>query len=131
MGTTSSLAVGRFRLLPQRTNELWQGAVVALPMWIDNPADPSRPTRPRGALWCSLRSGRIHLAVVGEGDVASRVALDALIEFAKREQAEVARHASRRIRTARRLDEALHDGTSVVLALLFPFVEQRSELGSW
>ena len=129
MGTTSSLAVGRFRLLPQRTNELWQGAVVALPMWIDNPADPSRPTRPRGALWCSLRSGRIHLAVVGEGDVASRVALDALIEFAKRESKLDGGRPSRvevrdpALRDA--LDEALAStGTSVVLVPSVPAVEQ-------
>jgi len=38
--TASSLAAGRFRRLPQRASEVWQGGPVRLPMWIDSPAGP-------------------------------------------------------------------------------------------
>ncbi len=129
MATVSSLALGRFRLLPQRTNEVWQGGLVAMPMWIDNPADPARPTRPTGAIWRSLRSGRIHAALVAEGDDAPTVALDALIEFARNESK---LDGSRPSRVEVR-DPALRDfldaalaptNTSVVLVPSLPAVDE-------
>lgn len=77
------LAVGRFKQLPQRSGEIWQGGLVRLPAWIDHPSDPEgEPYRPTGALWVSLRTGLIHLALPPEGAAASpEFALTALIEF--------------------------------------------------
>lgn len=77
------LALGRFKQLPQRTNEVWQGGLVRLPAWIEHPTDPNgEPYRPIGALWVSLRTGLAHLALPPEGTVASpNFALSTLIEF--------------------------------------------------
>ena len=58
------IALGRFKQLPQRTTEIWQGGLVKLPAWIENPQDPDGPPyRPTGALWVSLRTGLLHLAL--------------------------------------------------------------------
>jgi tetratricopeptide (TPR) repeat protein len=77
------LAFGRFKQLPQRTGEIWQGGLVRLPAWIDNPADrTAEPYRPTGALWVSLRTGLMHLVLPPEGSTASpEFALAALLEF--------------------------------------------------
>jgi hypothetical protein len=43
------LALGRFKQLPQRSGEIWQGGLVRLPAWIDHPTDPEgEPYRPTG-----------------------------------------------------------------------------------
>jgi hypothetical protein len=45
-----SLALGRYKQLPQRAGNVWQGGLVRLPVWIDHPADPDgEPYRPTGA----------------------------------------------------------------------------------
>jgi hypothetical protein len=77
------LAVGRFKQLPQRTGEIWQGGLVRLPAWIDDPTAPdAEPYRPTGVLWVSLRTGLMHLALPPEGSSASpEFALTALLEF--------------------------------------------------
>ena len=81
------LALGRFKQLPQRTSEIWQGALVRLPAWIEDPANPeSAPHRPTGALWVSLRTGHVNLQLPPEGRTASAdLALSALFEFAAKE----------------------------------------------
>ena len=78
-----SLALGRYKQLPQRTGEVWQGGLVRLPVWIDHPTDPDgEPFRPTGALWVSLRTGLIHMDLPKEGVTASpEFALAALLEF--------------------------------------------------
>jgi hypothetical protein len=77
------LAFGRFKRLPQRTAEVWQGGLVRLPAWIAHPTDPEgAPYRPTGALWVSLRTGLIHLVLPPEGSHASpELAPTALLEF--------------------------------------------------
>jgi hypothetical protein len=77
------LALGRFKQLPQRSGEVWQGGLVRLPAWIDHPTDPEgEPYRPSGALWVSLRTGLIHLALPPQGTApSSEFALSALLEF--------------------------------------------------
>jgi len=35
-----SLALGRYKQLPQRAGEVWQGGLVRLPVWIAHPTDP-------------------------------------------------------------------------------------------
>jgi tetratricopeptide (TPR) repeat protein len=78
-----SLALGRYKQLPQRAGEVWQGGLVRLPMWIAHATDPDgEPYRPSGALWVSLRTGLIHVALPEEGATASaEFALAALLEF--------------------------------------------------
>src|SRR5437899_5878150 len=81
------IALGRFKQLPQRSNEVWQGALVKLPAWIDNPGEPDGPPyRATGALWISLRTGLLHMALPDEGMAATpELALKALIEFGLKE----------------------------------------------
>lgn len=85
--TPFPIALGRFKQLPQRSNEVWQGGLVKLPLWIDNPGDPeSGPYRPVGALWVSLRTGLLHMDVPDEGVAATPdFAVNALLEFGLKE----------------------------------------------
>jgi tetratricopeptide (TPR) repeat protein len=89
--TPLPIALGRFKQLPQRTNEVWQGGLVKLPAWIDNPHDPdATPYRPTGALWVSLRTGLLHIALPDEGTLATPdLAVKALIEFGLKESKEL------------------------------------------
>jgi tetratricopeptide (TPR) repeat protein len=66
----ASLALGRFKQLPQRTGEVWQGSIRRLPAWIADPADPdATPYRPLGAFWLSLRTGLIHMELADPPDM--------------------------------------------------------------
>lgn len=86
MTTPLSLAVGRFKQLPQRAGAPRQGGIVRIPAWVENPEDPSKPFRPRGAIWVSLHSGRLHLDLAPNGTTATpALALDVLLEFARKE----------------------------------------------
>lgn len=65
---------------------MWQGGIVRFPFWVESPADPSTPTRPSGAIWVSLRTGRVHLGFAREGAAATPdLAVEVLLEFAKKE----------------------------------------------
>jgi tetratricopeptide (TPR) repeat protein len=77
------LALSRFKRLPQRTGEVWQGGIVRLPMWVTNQADPDGPPcRPTGVLWTSLRTGLINLDLAPEGAQPSpELALATFLEF--------------------------------------------------
>ena len=57
MGEVSSLRVGRFMRLPRRSDERWQGGLVRLPSWVD---EPDGPFRPWAAVWVSRRTGLAH-----------------------------------------------------------------------
>ena len=71
--TPLPLAFGRFKRLPQRTGEVWQGRLVRLPAWIDHPTHAEgEPSRPLGALWVSLRTGLIHLRLHQRGVLRRR-----------------------------------------------------------
>jgi tetratricopeptide (TPR) repeat protein len=88
MSIPLAIALRRFGQLPQRSTEVWQGGVVKLPAWIDNPHDPDGPPyRPAGALWISLRTGIPHMAVPEDpGQAATpEFALRTLIEFGLKE----------------------------------------------
>ena len=125
------VAVGRFKQLPQRSNEVWQGGLVRLPAWVDNPHDPHAPPyRPTGALWVSLRTGLLHLAFPDEGSVGNPdLALKALIEFGLKESKRLAGRPSLiQVRDAR-LKDALSAtmlalNTSVMLVEELPAVAE-------
>jgi hypothetical protein len=83
LGISIPLALGRFKRLPQRAVEVWQGGIVRFPMWVDNQTDPDGPPfRPTGVLWTSLRTGLVHLDLAKEGtQPTSEMALATLLEF--------------------------------------------------
>jgi hypothetical protein len=91
------LALGRFSRLPQRTHEVWQGGLVRMPMWIDHPTDSNGPPyRPTAAVWVSVRTGLMHLAMPPEGSQASaELAFDTLLEFGLKWAKELAGRPSR------------------------------------
>jgi tetratricopeptide (TPR) repeat protein len=123
------IALGRFKQLPQRSNEIWQGGLVKLPAWIDNPQDPDGPPyRPMGALWVSLRTGLLYLAAPKEDNIGDPdLALKGLIEFGLKESKRLAgRPSIIQVRDAR-LGEALSASlsalnTSVMLVEEMPAV---------
>lgn len=112
--SASELATGRFKRLPQRAGEIWQGDLVPLPMWVANPADPGAPPRrPTAAIWVSLRTGLLHLRMADDAATPSPLlAFDTLVEFglkwAKKLEGRPARVEVR--------DKALKDGLDRMLA---------------
>jgi tetratricopeptide (TPR) repeat protein len=83
LGIPTPLALGRFKRLPQRAGEVWQGGIVRFPMWVDNQTDPDGPPfRPTGVLWTSLRTGLVHLDLANEGEQpTAEMALATFLEF--------------------------------------------------
>lgn len=79
MGEVSSLRAGRFMRLPRRSDERWQGGLVRLPSWVD---EPDGPFRPWAAVWVSRSTGLVHVKMEPVRDSHDwTLALDALIEF--------------------------------------------------
>jgi tetratricopeptide (TPR) repeat protein len=120
------IALGRFKQLPQRTTEIWQGDLVKLPAWIENPQDPDGPPyRPTGALWVSLRTGLLHLALPEQSNVGnSDLALHALIEFGLKR----AKELSGRPSIVEVRDSQLKDALSAALSVLNTSVRVAEEL---
>lgn len=86
------LALGRFKRVPQRATEVWQGGIFKLPAWVENPDDPDAPpTRPSAALWTSLRAGLAHRELATDNPATPELALDGLLEFGLRYSDEVGR----------------------------------------
>lgn len=81
--TPSSTVLARFKRLPQRAGEVWQGGIVRFPAWTEDPEDPNGPPlRPSGAIWVSLRTGLFHAALAEDGEGATPdLALATLLEF--------------------------------------------------
>ncbi len=79
MGEVSSLRAGRFMRLPRRSDERWQGGLMRLPSWVD---EPDGPFRPWAAAWVSRSTGLVHVKIEPVRDSHDwTLALDALIEF--------------------------------------------------
>lgn len=76
------LALSRFKRLPQRAGEVWQGDIVRLPMWVEHQTDPDgRPFRPTGVLWASVRTGLVHLDLADPEERPTDLALATFLEF--------------------------------------------------
>jgi len=63
-----SLLIERFKRLPRRSNDVWQGGVVRARTWIDEPDGKVR--RPWAAVWVSLATGMMNVQLA-ETDAAS------------------------------------------------------------
>ncbi len=98
MPPISSLLIARFKRLPRRSDEVWQGGVVRARAWVDEPDGSVR--RPWAAVWVSLATGLMSVQLA-EADAApdASLALQALadlgLKFARCRPArlEVADHA--------------------------------------
>ena len=80
---STSIIQARFKRLPQRAAEVWQGGIVRFPAWAEDPAAPDGPPlRVSGAIWVSLRTGLVHSALAKAGGEATpELALATLLEF--------------------------------------------------
>jgi tetratricopeptide (TPR) repeat protein len=78
--------VDRFRQLPVLGREVWQGAVVRLPAWID-PGKGGEPFRPFGAVWTSLSTGRMTVELEPAADEhGPELLLAGLLRFGRQEK---------------------------------------------
>src|SRR5688572_23932479 len=106
----------RFKRLPQRAGEVWQGGIVRFPAWAEDPADPDGPPlRVSGAIWVSLRTGLVHSALVKAGvEATAELALETLLQFGLKRAKELeGRPARIEVR-----DPGLRDALAAPLAAL-------------
>ncbi len=81
MSHVSLLIVERFKRLPRRSGERWQGGLVRLPSWVAKGPD-GKPYRPWAGMWISRTTGPVHLKIEPKpGQHDWTLALDALLEF--------------------------------------------------
>ena len=81
MSAIPTLLIDRFRRLPRRSSEAWQGGFVRLPDWVDAGPD-GKPYRPWAAVWVSLTTGVMNVKIdPAPGARDWTVALDALLEL--------------------------------------------------
>jgi tetratricopeptide (TPR) repeat protein len=79
MSRIPSLMIERFKRLPRRTHDVWQGGLVRARTWVEDPDGGVR--RPWAAVWVSSATGMINIDLA-ESDVADPgVALQALIDL--------------------------------------------------
>jgi len=79
MSDIPSLRIERFKRLPRRTHEVWQGGLVRARTWVEDPDGDVR--RPWAAVWVSSATGMINMELA-ESDVADpSVALQALTDL--------------------------------------------------
>jgi tetratricopeptide (TPR) repeat protein len=79
MSRIPSLMIERFKRLPRRTHDVWQGGLVRARTWVENPDGGVR--RPWAAVWVSSATGMINMELA-ESDVADpSVALQVLVDL--------------------------------------------------
>ena len=79
MSEIPSLIIERFKRLPRRTHDVWQGGLVRARTWVEDPDGGVR--RPWAAVWVSSATGMINVELA-ESDVADpNVALRALTDL--------------------------------------------------
>jgi tetratricopeptide (TPR) repeat protein len=74
MAVVSSLIVARFMRLARRSADVWQGGLMRMPTWVEEPGAP--PRRPWGAVWVSRETGMVNVELADERDW--RLALQSL-----------------------------------------------------
>ena len=79
MTRITSLELARFARLPLRTQDVWQGGIVRMPMWVDS--HDGTPYRPNGAVWVSLETGLVNMSLAEPGEADGTAALQALLQL--------------------------------------------------
>ena len=77
--------IERFKRLPRRTHDVWQGGLVRARTWVEGP--DGRVRRPWAAVWVSSATGKINMELaegdIADPDVALRVLTDLGLNFAR------------------------------------------------
>jgi tetratricopeptide (TPR) repeat protein len=122
---------GRFARLARRSNEIWQGGVVSLPVWLVDDDDPhATPARPRAVVWVSQRTGLSHVSEIEDGvDATTEDVLRALFTFAVDDARELEGRPATIEVTDAALRDALHAAlteldTTVALVDALPLVDE-------
>jgi len=79
-----SLLIERFKRLPRRSNDAWQGGLVRARTWIEQPDGSVR--RPWAAVWVSLATGTMNIQLVertADADHALQVLVDLGLKFVR------------------------------------------------
>src|SRR5579864_1257957 len=80
------MTIERFKRLPRRSDDEWQGGIAQVLTWIERGPD-GRPYRPWAGIWVSQKSGFVHLKMESEpGAHDWTLAVDALVEFGLKRQ---------------------------------------------
>jgi tetratricopeptide (TPR) repeat protein len=80
MAAVRSVLIERFRRLPRRSNDVWQGGLVRARTWIEEP--DGRVRRPWAAVWVSLATGMMNAQLAEtDGGSDSSLALQVLAEL--------------------------------------------------
>ena len=72
MPPISSVVIDRFKRLPRRSDEVWQGGLVRARAWVEEPDGSLR--RPWAAVWVSLTTGLVNVQLA-TADAASHASL--------------------------------------------------------
>ena len=81
MTPTASDRLARFGRLPRNPAEVWQGALIRIPAWVEKGPD-GKPYRPNGAFCVSLLSGRVNQKTEPQpGAQDPSLLLECLMEF--------------------------------------------------
>ena len=81
MSRPTSLSIERFKRLPRRSDDRWQGGLARLPIRIER-GPHGKPYRPWAGIWVSRKTGFTHLKMEpASGAHDWTLALDALVEF--------------------------------------------------
>ena len=86
MPPVRSVIIERFKRLPRRSNDVWQGGLVRARTWVDEPDGSVR--RPWAAVWVSLETGMMNVQLAetgGESDpsFALQVLADLGLKFVR------------------------------------------------
>ena len=75
-----SVLIDRFKRLPRRSNDVWQGGLVRARTWVEEPDGSVR--RPWAAVWVSLATGMINVQLAeDDGAADAGLALQALADL--------------------------------------------------
>src|SRR5712691_1619071 len=86
MPPISSLVIDRFKRLPRRSDEVWQGGLVRARAWVEEPDGSVR--RPWAAVWVSLATGLMNVQLAtadaaSDASLALQVLADLGLKFAR------------------------------------------------
>jgi tetratricopeptide (TPR) repeat protein len=76
----SSVVIDRFKRLPRRSDEVWQGGLVRARAWVEEP--DGRLRRPWAAVWVSLATGLVNVQLAAADDPTdASLALEVLADL--------------------------------------------------
>jgi tetratricopeptide (TPR) repeat protein len=86
MPPARSVIIDRFRRLPRRSSDVWQGGLVRARTWVEEP--DGRVRRPWAAVWVSLATGMMNVQLaesdrVSDPGLALQVLVDLGLKFAR------------------------------------------------